>query len=303
MSSQTWHYLQLIRLPNIFTVPSNVIVGYLALQNGFSGQLVGLISASVLLYVSGIVFNDFFDFEHDRRNRPMRPLPSGKITKDRALALGITSMIAGNLVALVAAGFLGFIVTLVLSAIILAYDYRLKSKSVAGTIAMSGARGLNVVLGAAPGLLVMVSALSDEALADGRLQTLLIAASSMFFYIVSVMILSRTEEEGASRPRIQISMGIFMALVAYIAFSGYMVGWDYRYFLPLAALAIAIAFTFTRYRMQSAASTQKIIRNMILSIIVLDSVFITANSGVAYGAAILLLLIPAVLLGKKMYVT
>jgi hypothetical protein len=42
---------------------------------------------------------------------------------------------------------------------------------------------------------------------------------------------------------------------------------------------------------------------MILSIIILDSIFIAATMGIVLGAAILLLLIPAILLGKRMYVT
>ena len=36
--------------------------------------------ASTLLYWSGMVWNDYFDLEQDRKERPGRPLASGRIT-------------------------------------------------------------------------------------------------------------------------------------------------------------------------------------------------------------------------------
>jgi hypothetical protein len=296
-------YLQLIRLPNIFTVPSNVIVGYLALQAGPAGQLAGLVASSILLYVSGIVFNDFFDFERDRKNRPNRPLPSGRISKRNALAIAILTMAAANFIAIVAAGLAALCVTLSLSAIIFAYDYRLKSSAVSGTVSMAGARTLNVVLGASPALLVLLSFSARGLISNYGFQTLAVAATSIFLFVASIMILSRTEEEGASGTRNRVALGIIMATIAYVALAGYLIGWDYWFFLTLGLLACVVAFTFSRYNLRSAGSTQKIIRNLVLSIIILDSVFITASAGIAYGLATLLLLVPAVTLARKMYVT
>jgi 4-hydroxybenzoate polyprenyltransferase len=50
-------------------------------------------ASSALLYVSGIVFNDFFDIEIDRKERPFRPLPSNEITKQKALIIAAASMV------------------------------------------------------------------------------------------------------------------------------------------------------------------------------------------------------------------
>ncbi|MGI0037655.1 MAG: UbiA family prenyltransferase [Nitrososphaera sp.] len=300
---QIWHYLQLIRLPNIFTVPSNVLVGYLALQAGSTTQLAGLISASVLLYISGIVFNDYFDFEHDRKNRPNRPLPSGKISRRNALAIAVLTLSGANVIVLVTAGSAALCVTVSLSAIILAYDYGLKSNAIAGTIALAGARFLNVVLGASPALLVLLSFPHERIISDAGFQTLAIASTSMFFYVASIMILSRIEEKGATKTRNRVVLGIILTTIAYAGITGYLMGWDYWFFLVLGALFCVVVLTFKRYNFQSAESTQKIIRNLILSIIILDSVFITGSAGIVYGSAILLLLVPAITLGKKMYVT
>ena len=38
-----------------------------------------LVAASVFLYLAGMVLNDVYDVEIDRRERPDRPLPSGRI--------------------------------------------------------------------------------------------------------------------------------------------------------------------------------------------------------------------------------
>jgi UbiA prenyltransferase family protein len=302
-SSQIWHYLRLIRLPNIFTVPSNIIVGYLALQADSTSQLAGLISSSVLLYISGIVFNDLFDIELDRKNRSNRPLPLGKISRRNAIAIAVLTLFGANVIALMTAGIAALWVTVSLSAIILAYDYGLKSNAIAGTVAMAGARFLNVVLGASPALLVLLSVSQERIISDHGFQTLAIATTSMFFYIASIMVLSRTEEKGAPETRNYVVMGIILTTITYIAITGYLIGWEYWFFLPLGILASVVVASFKRYSLQSAESTQNIIRNLILSIIILDSVFITASAGIVLGAAIFLLLVPAVMLGRKMYVT
>jgi 4-hydroxybenzoate polyprenyltransferase len=95
-----------------------------------------------LLYISGIVFNDFFDIEIDRKERPFRPLPSNEITKQKALIIVTASMIIANLLAF-AAGTASLIVAIILSAAIIGYDSRLK-RTMAGPLTMGSARFLNI---------------------------------------------------------------------------------------------------------------------------------------------------------------
>jgi hypothetical protein len=47
----------------------------------------------------------------------------------------------------------------------------------------------------------------------------------------------------------------------------------------------------------------KVVRNLLLSIIVLDSVFMSGTLGFESGLLIMLMLAPAMLLSKKYYVT
>src|SRR6516165_5639238 len=88
-------YAQLVRLPNVFTALADICLGALA-----AGALpdrwpafVCLLFASACLYSAGMVWNDFFDYDQDYRERPFRPLPSGKISRRMAATFG-TSLLA-----------------------------------------------------------------------------------------------------------------------------------------------------------------------------------------------------------------
>src|SRR5947209_16811364 len=88
---------QLIRLPNVFTVWADMFLA--AMVIGVWPELffsfLFLLLASTFLYWSGMVWNDYFDVEQDGRERPFRPLPSGKIRLGSASALGSCLLIAG----------------------------------------------------------------------------------------------------------------------------------------------------------------------------------------------------------------
>jgi 4-hydroxybenzoate polyprenyltransferase len=77
----------------------------------------------------------------------------------------------------------------------------------------------------------------------------------------------------------------------------------WEFLISLAIFSAAIAITFGQYVRSDSKPVQKAIRNMIISIIILDSVFVSGTAGLLYGMATLLLIIPAVVLAKKMYMT
>jgi hypothetical protein len=150
-------YLLLVRLPNTFTATSNILTGYFALvlpSYVNVSNLVILMITSALLYLSGIVFNDYFDIEVDRKERPFRPLPSGKVTKQKALIIAVASMIIANGIAYSVSA-ASLVIAILLSATVIAYDYRLKA-TVIGPMTMGCARFLNVFLGASPALLAVM---------------------------------------------------------------------------------------------------------------------------------------------------
>src|SRR5687768_2365240 len=81
-------WLQLLRAPNLFTVPGDPLAGYLLATQllALPGDLrVALaIGASFCFYSAGLMLNDLLDLREDRRDRPERPLPSGAVKTGHA---------------------------------------------------------------------------------------------------------------------------------------------------------------------------------------------------------------------------
>jgi len=145
-------YATLVRLPNLFTSPPDVVLGA-ALASAAVGSVsipsvAGLALASILLYAGGTTLNDYFDAEEDARERPERPIPSGDVSRGGALALGVVLLSGGVVVALLVAGVIAGATAGALALSVLLYDGVFKG-SAAGFLFMGASRGLNVLLGVA----------------------------------------------------------------------------------------------------------------------------------------------------------
>jgi len=145
---QSW--LQLIRVPNLFTVPGDILVGH-ACVTAFSDfslwRFCLLCFVSALLYCGGLILNDCFDYDEDRRERPERPLPSGAIELQEAYG----AWIVGTAIALFTCWFLGpatFKVALILTALIVLYNGPARRIPVMAFLIMGLCRGFNILLGA-----------------------------------------------------------------------------------------------------------------------------------------------------------
>src|SRR5690349_14993182 len=99
--SPRWRaYAQLVRLPAVFTSSADICLGWCgALATGGSAStwpsFLALVAASAWLYSAGMVWNDFFDLEQDRRERPFRPIPSGRVPRRTAGILGAILFVVG----------------------------------------------------------------------------------------------------------------------------------------------------------------------------------------------------------------
>lgn len=286
-------YLLLARLPNAFTALSNVLAGYFSLTGPADSnvlQLLMLMASSALLYVSGIVFNDYFDLEVDRKERPGRPLPSGRVKKKNALALAVATMAVANAIALLASS-ASLAISGMLSATIFAYDYGTKRGRI-GPAAMSGARFLNVFLGASPTLGAVVP------------WSTLFAAGAVFAYVYSITILSRKEAGAQSDARKSItqSFSIVAAIIAsMVLFALYQK--TFEMFVNIALFSVAMLFTWKIARAGRQAQIQNAVKNFVLFMIILDSAFITAFAGLPYGIASLAIMAPPIILARRFYVT
>jgi len=148
-------YATLVRVPNLFTAPPDVILGAAiaaSLGHVIAVETVaGLSVASMLLYAAGTTLNDYFDATEDARERPDRPIPAGDISRRHALLFGGTLLGGGVAVAALFGGVTAGVVAAVLALAILSYD-GVFNGSPTGFLVMGGCRGTNVLLGTAAAL-------------------------------------------------------------------------------------------------------------------------------------------------------
>src|SRR5688572_15020701 len=82
--------LDLARISNLPTVWSNVLAGaVLASESPEARPIIAAGVAGSFLYSGGMFLNDAFDAEIDARERPERPIPSGRIQQKTVFRLGL----------------------------------------------------------------------------------------------------------------------------------------------------------------------------------------------------------------------
>ena len=89
MRAKLYGYLELVRVPNLFTAVADVLAGYLyaggRLQDWETILPLGL--ATACLYAAGVALNDVHDASDDAQQRPQRPIPSGRVSRPAAIIL------------------------------------------------------------------------------------------------------------------------------------------------------------------------------------------------------------------------
>jgi 4-hydroxybenzoate polyprenyltransferase len=153
-------YAQLVRLPNVFTALADIALAALAVvavqDQSFLSHLptfLLLCLASACLYCGGMVWNDFFDVEQDSRERPFRPIPSGRVSRQTAAVFGGLLLAAGVAFAILSAlrhpegsRAAPIVIAILLVGAILAYDGWMKRTGM-GPVMMGTCRSLNILLG------------------------------------------------------------------------------------------------------------------------------------------------------------
>jgi 4-hydroxybenzoate polyprenyltransferase len=140
-------WAELLRLPALFTVPGDALAGAAAAGVRPGPRTLLAIGSSLCLYEAGMALNDWADRAEDARDRPHRPLPSGRVRPAAALAAACALTGAGLALA-ARAGRPALAVAAPLATTVWAYDLVLK-RTPAGPAAMAAARGLDLLLGAA----------------------------------------------------------------------------------------------------------------------------------------------------------
>ncbi|MEV2194122.1 SCO3242 family prenyltransferase [Streptomyces phaeochromogenes] len=175
-------WVELLRLPALFTVPGDALAGAAAAGARPNPRTLVAIASSLCLYEAGMALNDWADRAEDAVDRPHRPLPSGRISPTAALAAagGLT---AAGLALASTAGRRPLAVAGALAATVWSYDLVLK-RTPAGPVAMAAARSLDLLLGGVA--------------ANGDIRRALPSALALGTHTLAVTTVSRHETQGGS---------------------------------------------------------------------------------------------------------
>jgi 4-hydroxybenzoate polyprenyltransferase len=290
MPNTVFNYLQLVRAPAVFTALSNILAAHIIVTRGqIQGQsLLLLLMSSAVLYMAGMVLNDCFDFNEDSRDRPARPLPSGRVGIKTAWRLGWLLMIMG-LISASLAGIKQFIIALLLSALIIFYNAYAK-KTLFGSLVMGGCRYMNWLLG------LSILPFTPEHF---------ILTLPIFIYVSSLTLLSTEETTGTKRRTIvfsSIGMLICAVTILFIQFKAPHLQLLSGSILFFSLLLILFRMLKT-YQDFSPLQIQKTIKMLVMGIIPLDALITLSNTYILGAIVILLLLLPGWMLGRSMRVT
>ncbi len=295
-------YAQLVRLPNVFTAFADIGLAWAAacaLPSPPWPIYLLLMAASGCLYMAGMVWNDFFDIEQDRRERPFRPLPSGRVSRSAAALLGTALLVTGiGLAALAGWRDDGWqrqpvVVAGILAVTILLYDSAAK-RSWLGPPAMGACRFLNVLLG--------LSVVDDASLVPIRWHLALVVG----LYIAGVTWFAKTEARESSRTALTgAALTMLAALLLGLllpvwlkpassspAFPYLLVGFGFLVGIPVCRAV----------RDPAPKHVQAAVKRAVLSLVVLDATLATGLIGWP-GLLLLFLLPPAFYLGRWVYST
>ncbi|HEY7423096.1 MAG TPA: UbiA family prenyltransferase [Gemmataceae bacterium] len=283
-------YAQLVRLPNLPTALADICLGVLAAhalpEHGLAFVL--LLLSSGCLYSAGMVWNDYFDVEQDRRERSFRPLPSGRISPTQAARLGIGLLAVGVLLAALA-GMASFWIAVCLVGALLAYDGWLK-RTWAGPIAMGACRFLNVLLGVSAGGSLLWPRGAHLALVVG-------------LYIAGVTWFARTEARLSNQNALRGAAAVMLAsLILALPLPVFLPADHHSSFL-FPYLLVGLGFLVGVPVVQALANptpspVQAAVKRSLMALILLDAVLATATAGLV-GLVILLLLAPSLYLNRK----
>jgi 4-hydroxybenzoate polyprenyltransferase len=235
-----------------------------------------------------MVWNDYFDREQDRRERPFRPLPSGRVSTKQAASLGTILLVAGVVLA-VAAGRTSAAVAVCLAGAVLAYDGWLK-RTWAGPLGMGACRFLNVLLG--------VSACGSLLWPRGGHLALVVGV-----YIVGVTWFARTEARVSSQNALIGAAAVMLAaLLLALPLPVFLPAGQHSSFLfpyLLVGLGFVVGAPIVRAIGQPTPGfVQAAVKRSLMGLVLLDAVLATATAG-NVGLLILLLLAPSLYLNRK----
>lgn len=289
-------YLRLSRPANIVTAIADVLAG-IAISGLFLSLLgkenyidiILLCLSTIGLYGGGIVFNDVFDVELDRIERPERTIPSGLISLKEATSWGAFLLTFGIAMAFFVNQTAGFLAILI-SASALIYDKWGKHHRFLGPPNMGLCRGLNLLLG----ISILPSCVWE----------FWYIALAPVLYISAITMISRGEVHGSKRKPLYAAAILYGLVILFIVWFSWING------MTMIVIPFLLGFIIMIFRPLRAAITSptgpligKAVKAGVIALILMNASW-AAASGTWIVAIIIVLLLPlSIWLSRKFAVT
>lgn len=288
-------YLQLTRPANIITAIADILAGVAIATYSFSiedinpTKVVFLCLSTIGLYGGGIVFNDIFDLELDKIERPERAIPSGKVSKKNAIIFGVFLLLLGIVSALLNSS-MSSLIALSVATCALVYDKYGKHHSFFGPINMGLCRGGNLILG-----MSIIEASISQWWWIGILPVC---------YIAAITMISRGEVHGGNKnilyfaAFLYVLVSTFQLIVAFnlgnlLITAGFVILHIYLIFKPL----------ITAISNPIGPNIGKAVKAGVLSLIVMDAAWASVSGNIFLALAVICLLPISIKLAKIFAVT
>jgi hypothetical protein len=262
-SARAW--LELARVSNTPTTVSDTVAGAVLVSAAAGAGPVAVVAvAMALFYTAGMILNDVMDLEVDRRERPERPLPSGRVSRAAAVAAVAALFAVGELL-LVLEGWEPAVAGLGLIAVIVSYDAWHKGNALSPLL-MAACRAMVYVVAG----LAVAGALNAE---------LWGAAALMLAYVVGLTQVAKAEGGGIAAR---------WPVVAVLAPAAY---WAKELPDPAVALLIVAFLVWAGYALWLVLARHRIgpgVVRLIAGIAVYDALVVAGAGGSAVAVAVCL---------------
>lgn len=285
-----------MRPANIVTSVADVLAGIAisgVLYNIFTGDYlffaIALCFSTAFLYAGGIVFNDVFDADLDKVERPERTIPSGVVTVEEATLLGALLLSLGIILAFVC-GIVPGLLAVSIAVCALVYNKWGKHRPLLGPLNMGICRGLNLLLG----ISILSSAVGDW----------YFLALVPVIYIYSITMISRGEVHGGNRSSLYLASVLYLIVIASILyFSVVRNTWQWAVLLLIPFAWMIFEPLIKAIKDPAGRNIGKAVKAGVISLIVMDAAWAAAFSSF-YLAIIIVCLLPlSLFLGKLFAVT
>lgn len=290
--SRFFAHLVLMRPANIITAIADILLGFAAsgsvqliVPDRLAGEAAAhpqlrvlgwLVAATIGLYGGGVVFNDVFDADLDRVERPDRPIPSGAASRLSASLLG-GFLLLGGVGAAFQVSRLSGLLALAIAVLALLYDAVGKHQPVLGPLNMGACRGGNLLLG-----------LSAVPAAVGAYWFL---ALLPVVYIAAITAISRGEVHGGDKRILLGSLGLYGLVVGSILLLMRLPQITGLYTIPFLALFSYLIFPPLLKAITSLQplDVRRAVKAGVMALILLDATVAAGFAGWWYGLLVLAL--------------